>query len=42
MSALSIVFTISIIVLIIMLAKYFLSDKNSLSSIQNGQNSATI
>ena len=42
MSALSIVFTIAIIVLIIMLAKYFLSDKNSLSSVQNGQNSATI
>ena len=42
MSALSIVFTIVIIVLIIMLAKYFLSDKNSLSSVQNGQNSATI
>uniref|UniRef100_A0A6C0IFA9 Lectin/glucanase superfamily protein n=1 Tax=viral metagenome TaxID=1070528 RepID=A0A6C0IFA9_9ZZZZ len=42
MSALSIVFTIAIIVLIIMLAKYFLSDKNSLSNIQNGQNSSTI
>jgi hypothetical protein len=42
MSALSIVFTIAIIVLIIMLVKYFLSDKNSLSSVQNGQNSATI
>ena len=42
MSALSIVFTIAIIVLIIMLAKYFLSDKNSLSSVQNGQNSSTI
>ena len=42
MSALSIVFTIAIIVLIIMLAKYFLSDKNSLSSVQNGQNTATI
>jgi len=42
MSALSIVFTIAIIVLIIMLAKYFLSDKNSLSSIQNAQNSSTI
>ena len=42
MSALSIVFTIAIIVLIIMLAKYFLSDKNTLSSVQNGQNSATI
>jgi hypothetical protein len=42
MSALSIVFTIAIIVLIIMLAKYFLSDKNTLSSVQNAQNSATI
>ena len=42
MSALSIVFTIAIIVLIIMLAKYFLSDKNSLSSVQNAQNTATI
>ena len=42
MSALSIVFTIAIIVLIIMLAKYFLSDKNSLSSVQNAQNSSTI
>jgi hypothetical protein len=42
MSALSIVFGIAIVVLIIMLVKYFLSDKNSLSSVQNGQNSATI
>ena len=42
MSALSIVFTIAILVLIIMLAKYFLSDKNSLSSVQNAQNSSTI
>ena len=42
MSALSIVFTIAIVVLIIMLAKYFLSDKNSLSNIQNGQNTSTI
>jgi hypothetical protein len=42
MSALSIVFTIAIIVLIIMLAKYFLSDKNSLSSVQNAQNSSTV
>jgi len=42
MSALSIVFTIAIIVLIIMLAKYFLSDNNSLSSVQNGQNSSTV
>lgn len=42
MSALSIVFTIAIIVLIIMLVKYFLSDKNSLSSIQNAQNSSTV
>jgi hypothetical protein len=42
MSALSIVFGIAIVVLIIMLVKYFLSDKNSLSSVQNGQNSSTI
>ena len=42
MSALSIVFGIAIVVLIIMLVKYFLSDKNSLSSVQIGQNSATI
>ena len=33
MSALSIVFGIAIVVLIIMLVKYFLSDKNSLSSV---------
>lgn len=42
MSALSIVFGIAIVVLIIMLVKYFLSDKNSLSTVQNAQNSATI
>jgi hypothetical protein len=42
MSALSIVFGLAIVVLIIMLVKYFLSDKNSLSSVQNGQNSSTI
>jgi len=42
MSALSIVFTIAIVVLIIMLLKYFLSDKNTLSSVQNGQNVSTI
>jgi hypothetical protein len=42
MSALSIVFGIAIVVLIIMLVKYFLSDKNSLSTVQNGQNSSTI
>ena len=42
MSALSIVFTIAIVVLIIMLVKYFLSDKNSLSNIQNAQNTSTI
>ena len=42
MSALSIVFGIAIVVLIIMLVKYFLSDKNSLSTVQNAQNSSTI
>ena len=42
MSALSIVFGIAIVVLIIMLVKYFLSNTNSLSTVQNGQNSSTI